>query len=205
VAIHAVHLVPQPLWPFEIWRRREVRYLVKRLQLRGDVPQIVAGDFNALLPGDPQRREGAPSWIRAQWLLQGGTTPRWALKPLIDAGYTVAVLPDFVRETFTPGTDDGGHDASDGRGLRYLEWRWDPDPDDDTYLVDYAFLLRDATGSVRVVHDRHVEGLFARAQWLAWFEAAGLSASSTLDAWGRDVFLAKRETKRTVTISDRQL
>jgi SAM-dependent methyltransferase len=61
-------------------------------------------------------------------------------------GGTVAVLPDFVRETFTPGTGEGGHDASDGRGLRYLEWRWDPDPNDDTYIVDYAFLLRDATG-----------------------------------------------------------
>jgi SAM-dependent methyltransferase len=105
-------------------------------------------------------------------------------------GGTVVVLPDFVRETFTPGTDDGGEDASDGRGFRYLEWRWDPDPDDNTYLVDYAFLLRDASGDVRVVHDRHVEGLFPRADWLAWFNDAGLSASSTIDPWGRDVFIA---------------
>src|SRR5688572_32536846 len=29
----------------------------------------------------------------------------------------VAVLPDFVRETFVPGTDDGGEDSPDGRGL----------------------------------------------------------------------------------------
>src|SRR5262245_13656622 len=79
-------------------------------------------------------------------------------------GGRVIVLPDYVRETFTPGTDDGGHDASDGRGFRYLEWCWDPDPDDDTYVVDYAFMLRDAAGHVRVVHDRHVEGLFARAR-----------------------------------------
>jgi len=107
-------------------------------------------------------------------------------------GGTVVVLPDYVRETFTPGTDDGGEDAADGRGFRYLEWRWDPDPADDTYLVDYAFLLRDATGAVRVVHDRHVEGLFPRTIWLAWFEAAGLQASSAIDQWGRDVFLATR-------------
>ena len=106
-------------------------------------------------------------------------------------GGTVAVLPDFVRETFTPGAEGGGHDASDGRGLRYLEWRWDPEPNDDTYLVDYAFLLRDVTGAVRVVHDRHVEGLFARARWFEWFEAAGLSALSAIDPWGRDIFLAK--------------
>lgn len=105
-------------------------------------------------------------------------------------GGTVAVLPDCVRETFTPGTDHGGHDADDGRGLRYLEWRWDPDPADDMYLVDYAFVLRDASGAVRVVHDRHVEGLFPRARWLEWFEGAGLSAASSIDPWGRDVFIA---------------
>jgi trans-aconitate methyltransferase len=103
----------------------------------------------------------------------------------------VAVLPDVVRETFTPGTDVGGHDASDGRGLRYLEWSWDPDPVDDTYVVDYAFLLRDATGAVRVVHDRHVEGLFPRASWLRWFEEAGLSAKSSVDRWNREVFIAR--------------
>ena len=106
-------------------------------------------------------------------------------------GGTVAVLPDYVRETFTPGTDDGGEDGADGSGFRYLEWRWDPDPADDTYLVDYAFLLRSPSGAVRAVHDRHVEGLFARARWLEWFAAAGLSARSSIDPWGRDVFIAK--------------
>jgi trans-aconitate methyltransferase len=102
----------------------------------------------------------------------------------------VAVLPDYVRETFVVGTEEGGDDAADGRGLRYLEWRWDPDPADDTYVVDYAFLLRDSGGSVRVVYDRHVEGLFARSRWLAWFEAAGLLATSSIDPWGRHVFVA---------------
>ena len=37
------------------------------------------------------------------------------------AGGMVAVLPDFVRETFAPGTDHGGHDAADGRGLRSID------------------------------------------------------------------------------------
>lgn len=105
-------------------------------------------------------------------------------------GGTVVVLPDFVKETFVPGTDCDGHDAAAGRGFRYLEWHWDPDPSDDTYLVDYAFLMRDTSGAVRVVHDRHVEGLFARAQWLRWFDESGLAATSTIDNWGRDVFIA---------------
>ena len=107
-------------------------------------------------------------------------------------GGVIVVLPDFVRETFTPGTDADGYDAPDGRGFRYLQWRWDPDPSDDTYLVDYAFVMRDADGHVRVEHDRHVEGLFPRASWLEWFAAVGLSVTNEIDQWGRDVFLARR-------------
>ena len=104
----------------------------------------------------------------------------------------VAVLPDYVKETFAPGTDEGGHDGSDGRALRYLEWVWDPDPSDDTYVADYAFLLRTADGNTRAVHDRHLEGLFARARWLEWFAEAGLRAECQRDPWGRDVFIARR-------------
>ena len=107
-------------------------------------------------------------------------------------GGTMAVLPDYVRETFTPGTDHGGHDAADGRGLRYLEWRWDPDPADDTYLVEYAFLLRDSTGAVTVEHDRHEEGLYSRNQWLSWLEEARISAAGSLDSSGREIFVGTR-------------
>jgi hypothetical protein len=107
-------------------------------------------------------------------------------------GGTVIVLPDFVKETFTPGTDEGGEDAPDGRGFRYLEWKWDPDPSDTTYIVDYAFLLREANSDVQVVHDRHIEGLFPRSVWLKAFETAGLSAKRDLDEWGRDVFVARK-------------
>jgi SAM-dependent methyltransferase len=107
-----------------------------------------------------------------------------------EPGGTVVVIPDFVRETFTPGTSHGGEDAADGRGFRYLEWHWDPDPSDNIYVVDYAFMMREQDGAVRVEHDRHVEGLFPRAHWLAWFEAAGLEARSEIDPWTRDVFVS---------------
>jgi SAM-dependent methyltransferase len=42
------------------------------------------------------------------------------------AGGIVVVVPDCVRENFAPGTEMGGEDGPDGRGLRYLEWTWDP-------------------------------------------------------------------------------
>lgn len=114
-------------------------------------------------------------------------------------GGAVLLVPDYVRETFESRTDHGGHDAADGRGLRYLEWCRDPDPADTTYTVDYALLLRDADGSVRAEHDRHVEGLFARSEWLERLERTGFSSARpetvTLTDDGPctlDVFLATR-------------
>ena len=80
-----------------------------------------------------------------------------------------------MRETFAPATDHGGYDI-DGRSLRYLEWVWDPDPTDTTYVVDYAYLMRTAGGTATVRLDRHVEGLFPSADWLRLLEEAGFDA-----------------------------
>jgi SAM-dependent methyltransferase len=85
----------------------------------------------------------------------------------------VLFAPDFVKENFRPGTDHGGEDGADGRGLRYLEWVYDPDSADTTYHVDYAYLLRHADQRVEVAHDQHLEGLFTRSQWLDVLHTAG--------------------------------
>lgn len=89
------------------------------------------------------------------------------------AGGAALFVPDCLRETFFEHTDEHGADAPDGgRGLRAVEWMWDPDPADTTYTVDYAFLLRDGRG-VRAVHDRHIEGLFSRETWRSVLRDAG--------------------------------
>ena len=80
-------------------------------------------------------------------------------------GGAVLFAPDHVKENFRPGTDHGGEDDG-SRGLRYLEWTWDPNPTDTTYTVDYACLLRESSGAVHVEHDRHTEGLFSRDEWM---------------------------------------
>jgi len=87
-------------------------------------------------------------------------------------GGVALFTPDFTRETFQPGTDHGGYDGN-SRSLRYLEWTWDPDPSDDTYITDFAYLLRDEASEVSVKSDRHVLGLFSRSQWLEIIAAAG--------------------------------
>jgi SAM-dependent methyltransferase len=93
-------------------------------------------------------------------------------------GGAALFAPDQLRETFRTGTDWGGHDGDGRRGARFLEWTWDPDPLDSTFTVDYAYLLREADGSVRVEHDRHLHGLFPRATWLGLLEEAGFQARS---------------------------
>jgi SAM-dependent methyltransferase len=81
-------------------------------------------------------------------------------------------VPDAVTETFEPTTDHGGHDGED-RALRYLEWTWDPDPADTMVRMDLTYVFHEPDGSVRTELDEHLCGLFPRAGWLRWIEAAG--------------------------------
>ena len=112
-------------------------------------------------------------------------------------GGVAIFVPDDLRETFEPRTEMGGHDGDDGRAIRYLEWAWDPDPSDTACQVDFAYLLREADGSVRVEHDRHLEGLFSRDFWLLALRDAGFEASSSSFKHSEvdrpiEVFIAKR-------------
>jgi trans-aconitate methyltransferase len=112
-------------------------------------------------------------------------------------GGIVVVIPDDTAESWQPGTDHGGHDGADGRGARYLEWEWDPDPTDTWTAVEYAFLLRAAGGDVEVVHETHRTGLFPTATWLRLLERVGFTADpteehTTEDRPPRTIFLGHR-------------
>jgi SAM-dependent methyltransferase len=109
-------------------------------------------------------------------------------------GGAALFVPDFVRERFKPHTQHGGHDG-EGRALRYLEWAWDPDPSDTTYVSEFAYLLREGD-EVRCVQDRHVCGLFPRATWLQLIGRAGLEASRMVappdeEPAGAELFVGK--------------
>ena len=106
-------------------------------------------------------------------------------------------MPDHIRETFEPGTDHGGVDGPDGRGVRYLEWTSDPDPTDTTTMTTYAFLFCDSDGSIRSAHETHTLGLFAGGDWLrfltgAGFEPQALTEVTNEDRTPREVFVAHR-------------
>ena len=81
--------------------------------------------------------------------------------------------PDATRESFRPGDSHGGSDSDDGaRGLRFLLWTRDPEPEDSTITLDWALLLREGD-RVEVVHERHLHGLHARATYARLIAAAG--------------------------------
>jgi SAM-dependent methyltransferase len=100
-------------------------------------------------------------------------------------------VPDEVRETFEPSTDHGGEDG-EGRSVRYLEWSYDPDENDTTYITDYIVAIRDGDQPVKVVHDQHIIGLFARDEWLSLLSETGFEASFVLDTYERHVFVARK-------------
>jgi hypothetical protein len=69
--------------------------------------------------------------------------------------------------------------------------------------VDYAYLLRTPDGGVQVEHDRHVEGLFSRSEWLRLLSEAGFEARampfdhSELEPGSYEVFVARRPAAST--------
>jgi hypothetical protein len=126
-------------------------------------------------------------------LRQGIETTFLHCKP----GGVALFCPDYITENFEPGAGHGGEDG-DERSMRWLSWQWQRNANDATYIVDYAYLLRDCDGSVRVEHDRHVEGVFPRETWLRLFRNVGFEYQvipfehSDLEPGKHEVFVGLR-------------
>jgi len=101
-------------------------------------------------------------------------------------GGVAVFAPDCVTETFEPGKECGGVDGPDGRGARYLEWSWNPDPADSWIVTEFGFLLRDGDGRVTSVHETHRTGLFAADTWLRLLRTAGFEARVVMEVTTED-------------------
>ena len=125
--------------------------------VQGDMRSLRLGrEFDAVFAHD------ALDYMTAEGdLRQAMTTAFVHCRP----GGVALFAPDHLRENFVEGTESGGHDG-DGRALRWLEWTFDPDPSDSTYVAEYAYVLHTAGEPTRFEYDRHVGGLFARPDWL---------------------------------------
>jgi SAM-dependent methyltransferase len=109
-------------------------------------------------------------------LRQAMTTAYVHLRP----GGVAVFAPDHTQENYRGGTDHGGHDAPDGRGLRYLEWCHPAEPGATTCVVDYALVFHEPGRPPRVDVDRHVSGLFSRDTWLRLLREVGFRAAPRL-------------------------
>lgn len=85
--IWGVHLMPYFGLPFEIWRAAELRTILGRARLGQDELGIIAGDFNAIAPGDEVLVRTLPLALRAVVFAHGGRVNRWALKALGRRGW----------------------------------------------------------------------------------------------------------------------
>ena len=160
--------------------------------IEGDMRSVrLACEFDAVFVHD------AVSYMTAEADLRAAIETAYAhCRP----GGAAIFAPDHIRETFRPATRKGGHDGSgdEKRSLRYLEWTYDPDPGDTTYTTDFAYLLREAGGAVRVAQDRHIIGLFGRDDWLRLLREAGFEAQalpfehSELEPGAAEVFVGKK-------------
>jgi SAM-dependent methyltransferase len=108
-------------------------------------------------------------------------------------GGVTLFVPDHTLETFAPSTSHGGHDTGN-RGLRYLSWVHDPDPDDTTYIMDMVYLLKEDE-AIRCQTDRHIMGLFSKDDWRNIMNEAGFSVqvvdrkANWLPPMGTHIFL----------------
>jgi SAM-dependent methyltransferase len=107
------------------------------------------------------------------------------------SGGMALFVPDEVQETFEPSTDHGGEDG-DGRAIRYLEWSYDPDESDTTYITDYIIVMREGDQPVTVENDRHIIGLFPSDEWLRLLRESGFKADFVVDPFERHVFIGHK-------------
>jgi hypothetical protein len=112
-------------------------------------------------------------------------------------GGVAVFVPDDTTETFEPSTSHGGHDDDTGRGVRYLEWSWRPEPSASRTFTDYAFVFRSQDGSTFSAHERHEHGLFGRDHWTAELREVGFDVEvveevTTEDRTPREIFVGRR-------------
>lgn len=110
---------------------------------------------------------------------------RTAAAHLAPGGLAV-FAPDDVKGTFAESTHHDGSSDDTGRGVRFLEWTWDPDPTDTAVRTEYVFVFRTAAGDVQTVHDAHVTGLFDEQTWHRLLGEAGFAPHTEIEATDDD-------------------
>jgi endonuclease/exonuclease/phosphatase family metal-dependent hydrolase len=145
IGVVAVHLLAHQPWTAELGRLIEVRSLLSQIAAWRNGPVVLAGDFNAIGPGDEVERQSIPFSVRAQWWALGGVIPRWTIRKMLTANYI-----DCFRAA-----------NADARGFTIESWN-------PTARIDYVFVNESSkvcaagVGSTRTLHKAPIRSFAQR-------------------------------------------
>lgn len=73
---------------FEIWRLWEAKYILNHVRNSQNEPCLIAGDFNAIAPGEKVKTETMPRWLQQIIYLQGNRVYHFSLAKILSSGFT---------------------------------------------------------------------------------------------------------------------
>lgn len=90
----------------------------------------------------------------------------------LDPGGVFITAPDYFQETFTDPRVEHGTNRNENIELTFIEYTYDPDPEDTTIESLMFYLIR-KDGKLSIEQDLHVTGLFPKATWVNLIKQAG--------------------------------
>lgn len=72
---------------FEIWRFLEATYILKHIRGFQSEVCLIAGDFNAIAPGEKVKTKSMPTWLKWVIYLQGNRVYNFSIGKVIKAGF----------------------------------------------------------------------------------------------------------------------
>lgn len=86
--VFGVHLAaPAYTLPVELWRWREIGFVLSEAARAQGEAKVIAGDFNSIAPGDRVDLSGLPSRVRGAVYVQGGLLARQVIGRMRGAGF----------------------------------------------------------------------------------------------------------------------
>jgi exodeoxyribonuclease III len=73
---------------FELWRWWEAKYVIRYIQNYRTEPCLIAGDFNAIAPGDRIAIGALPLWLKLIIYSQGNRVYHFSIRAFLSAGFT---------------------------------------------------------------------------------------------------------------------
>lgn len=101
IRIIGVHPIANLGIIFEVWRLWEAKYIITHATGSGNTAYLIAGDFNAIAPGETVRTESMPTWLKWILSLQGNRVYHFSIQAVLSAGFLDCFRLLHSEEGFT--------------------------------------------------------------------------------------------------------